>query len=59
MAVDLNSFICKQPFFVHTKLFRKSFANSMVIFRGTHVEQQLLLHEDSFTTCQIAQNYHK
>jgi hypothetical protein len=38
------------------QIFRESFANSMFIFRGIHVEQQFLLW-DSSTTCQITQNY--
>jgi hypothetical protein len=38
------------------QIFRESFANSMFIFRGIHVEQQFLLW-DSSTTCQVTQNY--
>jgi hypothetical protein len=36
MAVDLNSFICKRPFFWNKKLqyVRESFANPTFIFRG-------------------------
>ena len=34
MMVDLNSFICKWPFFAHKKYFRKSFANPAFIFPG-------------------------
>ena len=39
MAVDLNAFICKRPFFEKK---RESFANTMFIFHGPHVKQQLL-----------------
>ena len=44
MVVDQNSLIRERPFCANKKkFFRESFANSMFIFRGTHVEQQLLL----------------
>ena len=43
MSVDLNSLSAKRPFFANEKFFRESFANSMFIFCGAHVEQQLLL----------------
>ena len=33
MAVVLNSFICKRPFFANKKYFRESFANPRFIFR--------------------------
>ena len=43
MMVDQNSFIRERPFFANKQFFCESFANPMFIFRGTHVEQQLLL----------------
>ena len=39
MLVDQSSFIRERPLFAN----KKYFANSMFVFRGTHVEQQLLL----------------
>ena len=39
MLVDQSSFIRERPLFAN----KKCFANSMFIFRGAHVEQQLLL----------------
>ena len=42
MMVDHNSFIREWPFFASI-FFGGSFANSMFIFRGTHVKQQLLV----------------
>jgi len=37
MEVDLNSFICKRPFFANKNILSRMFRNSMFFFRGVMV----------------------
>ena len=56
MAIDLNSFICKRPFFAN--IFFANLSRTPCLFFAEPMLSNNSSCEDSFITCQVTPNCH-